>query len=177
MTNEMLLNDYRALPAEETGEGQDPIQGAGWWPLGASVLVLQSYNLKDVLAARTVISAVLIVFVCGFLLHLFPPLQLTEDSLKAFMHVIKIRSEYLDPSRFLLSAGIFEAERHALLVRVPSLHLVPLKGDDLILQLPLLRAGQQLEVLDADGGNDVAFPARVTGTVREHDLVVAFTAP
>lgn len=68
------------------------------------------------LAARTVISAVLIVFVCGFLLHLeqerkpgqtwghipagdghvwdtylFPPLQLTEDSLKAFMHVIKLQ--------------------------------------------------------------------------------------
>lgn len=115
-----------------------------------------------------------------------------------------IGSEDLHPSGFLLPPGVLEAERHPLLVRVPPLHLVPLEGDHLVLErgkdrspdgrpahshplpappplahllLPLLRTGEEFEVLDADGGDDVALPARVAGTVREHDLVVAFAAP
>lgn len=45
------------------------------------------------------------------------------------------------------------------------------------LQRPLLWAGVQLEVLNADGGDDVAFTPRVTGAVGEYDLVVALAAP
>lgn len=45
------------------------------------------------------------------------------------------------------------------------------------LKRPLLWAGMQLEVLNADGGDDVAFTPRVTGAVGEYDLVVALAAP
>lgn len=42
-------------------------------------------------------------------------------------------SEDLDPARFLLSPGVFEAEGHALLVCVPALHLPPLESYHLVL--------------------------------------------
>lgn len=45
------------------------------------------------------------------------------------------------------------------------------------LQCALFRAGVQLEVLYTDGCDYVAFTARVAGTVREYDLIVAFTTP
>lgn len=35
----------------------------------------------------------------------------------------------------------------------------------------------QLEVLNADGGDDVAFTPWVTGAVGEYDLIVALAAP
>lgn len=35
----------------------------------------------------------------------------------------------------------------------------------------------QLEVVNADGCDDVAFTSGVTGTVREYDLIVALTTP
>lgn len=43
------------------------------------------------------------------------------------------------------------------------------------LQLALLGAGVQLKVRDADGGDDVALPPGVAGTVGEDDFVVALT--
>ena len=42
--------------------------------------------------------------------------------------------EDLDPARLLLPASVLEAEGHALLVRVPALHLGPFEGDHLILE-------------------------------------------
>lgn len=42
---------------------------------------------------------------------------------------------------------------------------------------PFLRAGVQLEVLNADGGDDVTFASRVARAVGEDDLVVALAAP
>lgn len=45
------------------------------------------------------------------------------------------------------------------------------------LEGPFFRAGVQLEVVNANCGDDVAFTSRVAGTVGEYDLVVAFTAP
>lgn len=167
-------------------------------------------------------------------------------------------SEDLDPARFLLSPGVFEAEGHALLVCVPALHLPPLESYHLVLsharkkkavkstaelresriwltilykamkhkkrirmaadesvswkikikllrllrniiksavicmymcvclcwilvdghlQRSVLRARVQLEVMDADGRDDVAFPPGVTGAVRERHLVVALARP
>lgn len=44
------------------------------------------------------------------------------------------------------------------------------------LQGAFLGAGVQLEVVDADGRDDVSFTPGVTGTVRENDLVVALAA-
>lgn len=45
------------------------------------------------------------------------------------------------------------------------------------LQLPLLGAGVEFKVLDADGCDDVALPPGVTGAVGEDDFVVALTCP
>lgn len=45
------------------------------------------------------------------------------------------------------------------------------------LERAVLSTGMQLEVVDADGRDDMALPSGVTGAVREHDLVVAFTRP
>lgn len=42
---------------------------------------------------------------------------------------------------------------------------------------PFFCAGVQLEVVNANRGDDVAFAPRVAGTVGEYDLVVAFAAP
>lgn len=47
--------------------------------------------------------------------------------------VTHIRCKYLDPSWFLLSSGVLKAERHALFIGIPPLHLCPVKGDYLIL--------------------------------------------
>lgn len=53
-------------------------------------------------------------------------------------------SEDLDPARFLLSPGVFEAEGHALLVCVPALHLPPLESYHLVLSRT--RKNTQLEL-------------------------------
>lgn len=45
------------------------------------------------------------------------------------------------------------------------------------LQRSVLRARQQLEVMDADGRDDVSFPPGVAGAVRERHLVVALAGP
>lgn len=45
------------------------------------------------------------------------------------------------------------------------------------LQRAVLRARQQLEVMDADGRDDVSFPPRVAGAVRERHLIVALACP
>lgn len=45
------------------------------------------------------------------------------------------------------------------------------------LKCPFFCAGVQLEVVNANCGDDVAFTPRVAGTVGEYDLVVAFAAP
>lgn len=45
------------------------------------------------------------------------------------------------------------------------------------LQRAVLRARQQLEVMDADGRDDVSFPAGVAGAVRERHFVVALACP
>lgn len=45
------------------------------------------------------------------------------------------------------------------------------------LQRSFLSAGVQLEVVNADGGDDVAFTPGITGAVGEDDLVVALTPP
>lgn len=57
--------------------------------------------------------------------------HLSEKDSKHFRaHVWR---ENLDPARFLLSSDVFEAERHSLLVCVPALHLLPVKGNNLVL--------------------------------------------
>ena len=43
------------------------------------------------------------------------------------------------------------------------------------LQSAVVSAGVQLEVVDADGGDHVAFASGVTRAVREDNLIVAFT--
>lgn len=45
------------------------------------------------------------------------------------------------------------------------------------LKCPFLGAGVQLEVVNANGCDDVAFTSRVTGTVGEYDLIVALATP
>lgn len=45
------------------------------------------------------------------------------------------------------------------------------------LERPFLSAGMQLEVVNADGCDDVAFTSGVARTVGEYDLVVALAAP
>lgn len=45
------------------------------------------------------------------------------------------------------------------------------------LQRAVLRARVQLEVMNADGRDDVPFPPGVTGAVRERHLVVALARP
>lgn len=45
------------------------------------------------------------------------------------------------------------------------------------LQRSFLGAGVQLEVVNADGGDDVALAAGVAGAVGERDLVVALAPP
>lgn len=45
------------------------------------------------------------------------------------------------------------------------------------LKCPFLCAGVQLEVVNANCGDDVAFTSRVARAVGEYDLVVAFAAP
>ncbi len=45
------------------------------------------------------------------------------------------------------------------------------------LECPFLGAGVQLEVVNADGCDDVAFTSGVAGTVGEHDLIVALASP
>lgn len=52
-----------------------------------------------------------------------------------------VGGEDLDPARFLLAARVLEAEGHALLVRVPPLHLLPLERDHLVLREFRLRVG------------------------------------
>lgn len=47
-----------------------------------------------------------------------------------------VGGEDLDPARFLLGARVLEAEGHALLIRVPALHLLPLERDHLVLEFP-----------------------------------------
>lgn len=81
------------------------------------------------------------------------------------MHVIEIWREDLNPSGLLLSSCIFKAEGHSFFIRIPPLHLIPFECYDLVLQLPLLGAGVQLKVRDADGCDDVPLPPRVAGTV------------
>lgn len=45
------------------------------------------------------------------------------------------------------------------------------------LQSAVLRARVQLEVMDADGCDDVTLPAGVAGAVRKDHLVVALACP
>ena len=55
--------------------------------------------------------------------------------------------------------------------------LIKLSQTDTHLQRAVLSASVQLEVMDADGCDDVSLPPGVTGAVGERHLVVAFTCP
>lgn len=65
---------------------------------------------------------------------------------------------------------------YCILSAVPDCFLVS-PGGASHLQGALLRAGVQLEVVDAESREDVAFPPGVAGAVGEDHLVVAFTGP
>lgn len=86
-------------------------------------------------------------------MHLLPPSSLSEQSRQDVLQLpmraptphsdrrpTYVRGEDFNPSRLLFSPCVFEAERHALLVRVPSLHLIPLKGYYLVLKRQSVRA-------------------------------------
>lgn len=71
---------------------------------------------------------------------------------------------------------------HMIFVRVKREHQNPFSGSQVLktnthLQRAVLGAGVQLEVMDADGCDDMSLPPGVTGAVRERHLVIALTRP
>lgn len=51
-----------------------------------------------------------------------------------YIYETYIRCKYLDPTWLLLSSCILEAERNALFICVPPLHLTPVKCNNLVLE-------------------------------------------